>query len=151
ALLQFYKPNDTSGLARVCLSYAHRLFQAGVAGVSLEQIEGKLRVVHENEQFLGVWRWIVTLGFELGPDRWLHANRGLETTPILAKVKPVWDMSRRVLTYENKRLRKYAAPAEAQILILDTFQELDWCDTVDSPFPKNAKGERSRKNALKNL
>jgi hypothetical protein len=153
AVLQQDKANGNPRLAKICLTYSLRLFRAGLAGASREQLERKLAEVAENPQMVGVWRWIIWLGCELGPDRWPQevANRGSRTGSKSEASKPAWDKLNRVLTYGGRRLRRYQASAQAQIAILDTFQELNWDNVVDSPFPATKNGRDQLKNAIKNL
>jgi hypothetical protein len=153
ALLQYYAADDKSGLARVCLRYTLRFLRTGVRGVSKARVEQKVREVNENEQLAGVWRWILGLGFELGPDKWQQAVVTAEprTQVTTEEPKPIWDKLNRELTYKGRRLRKYRGLAKTQIQVLDTFQELNWVKVVDSPFPGTTKGKNQLKNTIKNL
>jgi hypothetical protein len=153
ALLQYYRKNGNPGLARICLKYTVRLFQTGATGLSQGHIERKLAEVIANEALAGVWGWMVTLGFALGPEQSPScvANGEGKAPRRPDDGPPAWDQVHRVLTYGGQQLREYRDSAEAQIAILDTFQELAWADVVDSPFSGDKKGKGRLKNAIKNL
>jgi hypothetical protein len=153
ALAQEFQAQSSSPLAQVCLRYTLRLFRAGVAGASKEQVKRKLNEVRHQEPLAGVWAAILWLGFELRPhDRpQVGADGAACAAGQPEEPTPRWDRVHRVLTFGNRRLRAYRGWAQAQIAILDTFQELQWQDVVDSPFPENKKGSNQMKNAIKNL
>jgi hypothetical protein len=119
----------------------------------MEQIQQKVNELDANPQLTDVWRWIIRLGYEAGPEFGLPTpvtehgrTAGQPTEP-----KPDWDKEARVLAYAGHRLRHYLDPAEAQIKILDTFHELGWKMVVDSPFPDTPTGKEQLRNAIKNL
>jgi hypothetical protein len=85
-----------------------------------------------------------------GPNKVEACNSDMEVC-LHHPPKPAWDKLKRELTYETHRLRKYQDVAEAQIKVLDTFQELDWANVADSPFPASTKGKSQLKNTIKNL
>jgi hypothetical protein len=153
ALWKQHRKDGNQGLARICLTYTVRFFRAGGTAASRDQVGRKLGEVLANEQFAGVWNWIIAIGYELGPDQSPQVvGDGESTTPHRQEeFKPVWDKCKRVLTYAGRRLREYRDSAETQIAILDTFQELDWTEVVYSPFPANKQGRDQLKNAIKNL
>jgi hypothetical protein len=153
AVVQRYQADGKSGLALVGLRCALRLFRAGVAGASREAVERELGAVERHEQLAGAWAGIVWLGYELRPDSGtLAVVSGATRAPDRpGEPRPAWDRLKRELTYGGRRLRKYRDLAEAQTAVLDTFQELQWDEVVDSPFPPGKKGSSQLKNAIKNL
>jgi hypothetical protein len=153
AIVQRHQADGNTGLALVGLRYALRLFRAGVAAASREEMGRKLGAVERYEQLAGVWRGIVWLGYELGPDGGPQAVvSGASTAPSgRSEPRPAWDRLKRELTYGGRRLRQYRDEAEAQIAVLATFQELQWKQVVDSPFPAGKAGRGRLKNTIKNL
>jgi hypothetical protein len=153
AVSQKYQSLDTSRRSPVCLKYTLRRFKDWVAGAPKGQVERELRELNGHEALSGVWVWMLRLGFELGPDNRPQAAVIQESrAPArLEECKPVWDKLKRALTHEGRTMRTYRAPAEAQIRILDSFQELNWGDAIDSPFPDTKSGRNKLANAIKNL
>jgi hypothetical protein len=151
--MELDKPDDKSRLALVCLKYALRLMQTGITGASKEQVERKLREVNAYPQLAGVWKWFIRLGHEAGPDSGVSAviTEQPRTAGKPEEPKPHWDKLARVLVYDGGRLRHFLDPAEAQVSILDTFEELNWNKVVDSPFPNTSRGKEQLRNAIKNL
>jgi hypothetical protein len=153
ATLEHDKHDDNSRLALVCLRYALGLIRTGIAGASKEQVERKLNEVNAHPQMASVWKWLIRLGYEVGPEYGVPAAIPEQPTTAGKPIepKPHWDKLARELVYDGCLLRHYRDPAEAQITILDTFEELSWPKVVDSPFPNTPTGKDQLNNAIKNL